>query len=277
MADTNLSFSVGGITVSNSSDNRFIGSAVLIGSFEANLTQEIIATMGGAAKIASAGRLGRASGEFKMNLREIPIWLEELSRGVTANETADTLTTVVQTKKNIVGNSSAHISLGVPAAAADRRQITGVAYFTATATNMVDIRIVSNMGEFHYPNEAVGTINTVRAIGNTGLTWTPASATLTTGNVVEIQFRTGYAAGEQINVAATDSNRRYVNIRIVTASGGADDAVWEYEFKKVLLSGFTDKATDNTSNTDEGVEITGQILALKNSSEPFFAKHRHAV
>lgn len=276
MATTNLSFSIGALSVTDYETGNFIGSSMLTGSFEGNLVQEIISTMGGASQLPTEARLGRASGEFKMTLREIPTWLEELTRGIVIADTADSRTSVTQSKRDIVGTSAQHIDLGIPTVVGDRRQLNGVAYFTVTGTSTVDIRVISNEGVTHLTNEAVGS-TTARPIGNTGLTWTPASATLTAGNVVEIQFRTGYAAGEQVNLAARDSNRRYAGIRIFTASGGAGDAVWQHDFKKVLLTGFMDKASDNTSNTDEGVEVSGQILSLASPSEPFYVKTRHSV
>ncbi len=239
-----------------------VGAAEVVGSVQAQLAQELVATVGGAASYPIASRKGRSSGEGTLTLKSCPTWLDKAFNQASESVSAAAVA-AASAVANITdaGTVSAGVAVSLKAGTADYMDVQ----ITATAGQTVDVLVVGSNGAQEFKNVVIPGTGTIE-LGSTGVLLASGAA-MTVGHVGSFSVSPQHGGQSVLSVPSVQHNTAYYELTCYSAVGGPSDAIVAGTFHKVMFAGVNTAMTDVETVGD--MEIPFHIVAPSESSSVY--------
>ena len=256
-ANTGVGLMFGFASIGLFQKNVIVGMSQITGSFSAEVSPELVSTMGGAANFPIAARRGRASGEGSIVLHERPSWIEtSLLGGNATNTAAASAASVDEAITNLIGTSMT-TALAATGSANLKDRIRCEVVAESTADN-VTVKVVGSGGAYEF--NGVSLTETAVEVGNTGLMLALQSGQnlSTEGDSCYFSIAPAHGGLSVVEVPQVQSGQEY-EVRAYSARGGQADAIYEYVFPRVAIGGANISMTDVDNPGD--IELAIVVLA----------------
>lgn len=228
--DTGLAFGLASFAVLQNS--QLIASSEITGSFTCDINPEFITTVGGPSSYPIASRLGRASAEGSMVIRERPDWVDVALTGGASTDITAVSAAAAGSVTNVVGTSLQTLQVTVATSVANVIDFQ----VTATGATTVNVKFTGSFGAQDFNGITVST--TATQIGNTGVSIATSSSPAFTENDIAV-FRVNPAHGgiKSVTIPQIRFENEY-ELRVFSARGSSGtDNITEYRFPRAVFRG----------------------------------------
>ncbi len=257
-------FGFGSIMIKETS-GALAGAAHITGALTAEIMQQAVKKMGGAASYPVDMRLARSEGNLTLTLNERRPWVDEIINEGVSSTAASASSLAIGTIENVTGTTlAAKLTVAKKSGVADANVAIGTYYAQQLSATSLKITYAGPRGGGEFLTGTMAATTAVD-IGSTGLTIEASAVTFAAGAVVTWEVTPAHGGVTTVTVPQVRKGKTYELIAWGAAPSQQGN-VERVRFPLVMFQGANWVFTDNEYSSS-GIEITGGILAPTDGGE----------